>query len=318
MRKPLLAAMLCFAVLPVSGCSPNRKGAAESIDAAIEKLPGVASAEFEYDSGWPKGDERFNLTAVLKDNATPDQAQALGKTFADLVAAKDFSAFDVILEVKYRVVDRINHVPMTSAATIGLPHGDGAGLPAALQEWLSIAQSPAVQSFRMSQADGEGTVEVTVDQNAKDTDLQALAKARPVLYHAQWIVTGGNLTQTDPFAEDYPGVYRVKGMIPDTALRELWGRIVAEVGAAGGVTGETDMSRKEIPTTVEVNFLTSRNREQNLAQAWMVLPLLQKLPQQAKVDFDGALFVIGGCLPGEGGKSTAPLEVELREKYEKC
>ncbi len=318
MRKPFLAALLCCVVLPVSGCSPNRKGAAESIDAAIAQLPGVASADFEYDAGWPKGDERFNLTAVLKENATPAQAQALGQTFADMVAAKDFSAFDVILEVRYRVVDRMNNVPMTSSATVGLDHGDGAGLPAALADWLSIAQSPGVQSFRMSKADGDGAVEITVDPNAKDADLQALAKSRPALDRAEWVVTGGNLTQTDPFAEDYPGVYRVKGMIPDAALRQLWGQIVAEVGAAGGVNGETDMSRKDIPTNVEVNFLTSRNREQNLAQAWMVLPLLQKLPQQAKVDFAGALFVIGGCLQGEEAKSTLPLEVELRQKFEKC
>lgn len=318
MRKSLLASVVCVAVLALPGCAPNRKGAAESIDAAIAALPGVASADFDYDSGWPKGDERFNLTAVLKDNASPDQAQALGAKFADMVAAKDFSAFDVILEVKYRVVDRMNNVPMSSAATVTLDHGIGAGLPAALEEWLSIAQSPGVQSVRLSRTEEQGAIEVTVEQSAKDADLQALAKAHPVLDHAEWAVTGGSLTQTDPFAEDYPGVYRVKGMIPDAALRDVWGKIVAEVGAAGGANGETDMSHKDVPTTVTVNFLTSRDREQNLAQAWMVLPLLQKLPQPAKVDFDGALFTIGGCTAGDAGRSTLPLENELRQKFEKC
>lgn len=317
------AAVLGAAALSLAACAPNREGAAESIDAAVAALPGVASSQFDYDSGWPTGDERFNLTAVLKDNATPDEAQALGATFSDMVAAKGFSVSDVVLEVRYRVVDRMNNVPMTSSATVSLENGNGVGLPAALDEWLGIAQSPGVQSFRLIRADGEGAdgegaVELTVDQDAKDGDLQALTKAHPVLDRARWVVTGGSLTQTDPFAPDYPGVYQVKGMIPDTALRELWSRIVAEVGAAGGANAETDMSLRDIPTTVNVNFLTSRDREQNLAQAWMVLPLLQKLPQPAKVDFDGALFTIGGCTTGQAGRSTLPLEVELRQKFEKC
>jgi hypothetical protein len=316
MRKPYLAAILCLLMLPVAGCAPNRKGAAQSIDDAIAKLPGVASADFDYDSGWPKGDERFTLTAVLHDNATPDQAQAVGKTFADMVKANDFSAFDVALEVKYRVIERLNQVPLTSAATFSIDHGDAGGVPAALKEWLGIAQSPGVQSVRLIRP--EGSLEITVAQDVKDGDLQALAKTYPDLDRAQWAVTGGSFTETEPFAEDFPEVYRVQGMIPDAALRDLWRQIVAEVGAAGEVSAQTDMSHKDVPTTVNVNFLTSRGREQNLAQAWMVLPLLQKLPQQAKVDFDGALFVIGGCLPGEAGRRTMPLEVELRKKFEKC
>jgi len=315
MHKPYLAAMLCLAMLPIAGCAPNRKGAAQSIEDAVAQLPGVASSDVDYDAGWPKGDERFTLTAVLRDSATPDQAQAVGKTFADLVKAKDFAASDVALVVKYRVVDRINRVPQTSSATVSLGRGNGDGLPAALKEWLSIAQSPGVQSARVSRP--EGTVEITVDRDATDGDLSALAKTYPDLDRAQWVLTGGNLTQTKPFAGDYPEVYRVQGMIPDAALREVWKQIVAEVGAAGEVGAQTDMSRKGVPTTVDVNFPTSRDREQDLAQAWMVLPLLQKLPQQAKVDFGGALFVIGGCTPGEAGRSTDQLEVELRQKYDK-
>ncbi len=316
MQKPFLAAMLCLALLPVAGCAPSRKGAAQSINDAVAQLPGVASADFDYGSGWPKGDERFDLTAVLRDDATPEQAQELGKTFADSIAQKDFSADDVALEVKYRVVDRMNRVPSTSSAAISLDHGNGAGVPAALKEWLGIAQSPGVQSVRLNRP--EGAVEITVDQNAKDGDLAALAKTYPDLDHAQWILTGGNLMQTKPFAEDYPEVYRIAGMVPDVALRDLWKKIVAEVGAAGEVSAETDMSRRETPTTVDVNFVTSRDREKNLAQAWMVLPLLEKLPQRAKVDFDGALFTIGGCTPADAGRNPDRLEVELRQKYEKC
>ena len=310
------AAVLCIAAVSLTGCAPNRKGAAQSINDAVAQLPGVASTEFDYDAGWPKGDERFTLTAVLHDNATPEQAQVVGKTFADMVTAKGLSAFDVALEMKYRVVDRMNQVPMTSSATVRLDHGNGDGLPTTLNEWLSIAQSPGVQSVRLSRP--QGTVEITVDQNAKDGDVQALAKAYPDLDRAQWVLTGGNLTATSPFAADYPEVYRVRGLVPDAALRDLWNRIVAEVGSAGEVSAQTDMSHRETPTTVDVNFLTSRDREQNLAQAWMVLPLLEKLPQQAKVDFGGALFVIGGCTPADAGRNPIPLEVELRQKFEKC
>jgi hypothetical protein len=316
MRKPRLAAVLCLAVLPLAGCAPNREGAAQSVDEAIAKLPGVASTTMDYDAGWPKGDERFTLTAVLHDTATPDQAQAVGKTFADLVKANDFSAFDVALEVKYRVVDRMNQVPSTSTATIVLDQGNGEGVPAALKEWLSIAQSPAVQSVRLSRP--EGAVEITVDQNAKDADLQALTKTYPDLDRAQWALTGGSISETSPFAADYPEVYRVQGMIPGAALRDVWKQVVAEVGAAGVVSAQTDMSQKDIPTTVTVNFPTSRDGEQNLAQAWMALPLLQKLPQQTKVDFDGAQFIMGGCTSGGADRSTLALEAELRDKFEKC
>jgi hypothetical protein len=315
MRKTL-AVLLCLALLPIAGCAPNRKGAAESIDAAVAQLPGVASADFDYDAGWPKGDERFGLTAVLRDDATPEQAQTVGKTFADMVTANDFGGFGVTLVVKYRVIDRMNQVPLTSAATLSLDTDGRDEVPAALREWLTIAQSPGVHSVRLSRPDG--AVEITVDPNANDGDLQALAKNHPDLDHAQWVVTGGSLTQTSPFATDYPEVYRVQGTIPDAALRDLWRQIVAEVGAAGEVSARTDLSQKDIPTTVDVNFVTARDREQNLAQAWMVLPLLQKLPQPAKVDFGGALFTIGGCSPADAGRSTDALEIELRQKFEKC
>jgi hypothetical protein len=233
-----------------------------------------------------------------------------------MVTAKGFAGSGVTLEVKYRVIDRMNQVPLTSAATISLDQSDRDGVPAALREWLGIAQSPGVHSVRLSRP--EGTVEITVDPNAKDVELAALVRDHPDLDHAQWVVTGGSLTQTSPFEVDYPEVYRVRGMVPDAALRDLWNRIVGEVGAAGGVNADTDLSHRETPTTVGVNFVTSRDREQNLAQAWMVLPLLAKLPQPAKVDFGGALFTIGGCTPAEPGRNPIPLEVELRQKYEKC
>lgn len=87
-----------------------------------------------------------------------------------------------------------------SSAAISLDQGNGPGLPAALKEWPSIAQSPGVQSARLNRP--EGTVEITVDQDAKDGDLAALAKTYPDLDHAQWILAGGNLMQTKPFAAD--------------------------------------------------------------------------------------------------------------------
>ena len=50
----------------------------------------------------------------------------------------------------------------------------------------------------------------------------------------------------------------------------------------------------------------------------MVLPLLEKLPSPVKVDFDGAVFVIGGCSEPGPGHTSSDLEAELRGKYEKC
>lgn len=294
-----------------AACAPGRERAAESIDAAIAAMPGVASSTSEYDSGWPRGNERFGLTAVLRDNATPDQARALGKAFADRVNT-DLAGLDAEFEVKYRVVDRVNGVPLTSAA--GFDNPDGAA--ERLQEWLAVAQSPGVQSTRFSGRDG--TVAVTVEQSATDTDLQNLVAAHPGLDQAEWVVVGGSPAETSIYSDTFPEVYRVRGRIPDASLREVWTRIVAEVGGTGQITAETDMARKDIPTTVELNFPTSRDNEQGIAQAWMALPLLAKLPQPSRVDFDGAVFIIGGCSPREPNRNAEPLEAELRQKYEKC
>lgn len=312
-----MAAAASLALTLVAGCAADRRGDVDSINAAITQLPGVASSAPAYDSGWRRGDRHFGLTAVLRDDATPQQAQAIGATFTDLVNARDFSAFEVDLEVKYRVVDAMNHVPLTSSAAFALGEADSptsAVVSDSLREWLDIARSPGVQSARLGERVG-----VTIDQAATDGDLQTLLKNHPDLDSATWTVVGGSLRQVSINDPDYPEAYDVVGMLPDETLRALWGRIVAEVGAAGEVSAKTDMAQKDPakpPTTVNVNFPTSRDREQNLAQAWMALPLLEKMPLPARVDFDGAVFVIGGC--SATGPGSSALETELRHKYEKC
>jgi hypothetical protein len=249
---------------------------------------------------------------VLRDGATPEQAKAVGATFADQVSAKDFSGFEVGLIVQYRVVGTMNHVPLTSSAAFAFTDANRPDNQTAdsLAEWLAVAQSPGVQSARFGERVG-----ITVDQSATDGDLQALVRNDPGLDRATWTLIGGSLRQVSPNDPEYPEAYDVTGMLPDAALRQLWRDIVAEVGAVGEVKAETDMARGQNPTTVTVNFRTARAREQNLAQAWMVLPLLEKLPQPAKVDFDGAVFTFGGCSPPGAGSD---LEKELRQKYEKC
>jgi hypothetical protein len=311
------AVVAVLAMMVLAGCVSSRERAADSITDAITPMPGVASAEMEYDAGWRRGDQQFGLTAVLHNDATPAQARAVGEKFTDLVEAADFSAFEVDLAVKYRVIDIMNQVPLTSSArfTVG-----GTNPPAAdgLREWLEIAQSPGVQSVRLNPPEPVG---ITIDPVATDRDLQALLKAHPDLNSATWTVVGGSPREVSRNAPDYPEVYQVIGMLPDAGLRSLWGQIVAEVGAAGGVSAKTDVAQKDLaapPTVVDVNFPTSRDREQNLAQAWMVLPLLAKLPLPAKVDFDGAVFVIGGCSSPASRNSSSGTEAELRRKSEKC
>lgn len=295
----------------LAGCSPGRGGTAESIAAAVAQLPGVASSTFDYESGWPRGDEHFTLTAVLRDNATPDQAYALGKTFSDRVKAQDFTGFERTLVVKYRVTDRMNDVPLSTVATFTDPDA----VAESLRGWLAVAQSPGIQSVTYTQSDQ--AMDITVAPDATDAALRELARAQPDVDRAEWLVVGGSLTETSPFAADHPEVYRVRGRIPDAALRDLWVRIVAEVGAAGVIAASTDSAR-DIPTAVDLNFPTARDREQNLAQAWMVLPLLQKLPLPATVNFDGAVFVMGGCSDPDPSRNVSPTEVELRRKYETC
>lgn len=314
MKAAVLVASLAVASLTfasLAGCADHR-GDADAVNTAITHLPGVASSEVDYDSGWRRGDQRLRLTTVLADGAAPEQAKAVGATFVEAMNTKDFTGADVGLEVRYRVVDAMNHVPLTSSATFAFtdahrPDGQTAD---SLREWLAVAQSPGVQSARFGERVG-----ITVDQAATDGDLPALVRSHPGLDRATWTLVGGSPRQVSPNTPDYPEAYDVTGMVPNVALGRLWRDIVAEVGAAGEVRAETDTARAPNPTTVTLNFATPRDREENLGQAWMVLPLLEKLPQPAKVDFDGALFVFGGCsAPGTG----SDLETELRQKYEKC
>lgn len=231
------------------------------------------------------------------------------------MSIKDFSGLNVGLTVEYRVVDAINHVPLTSSAEYGFTDGERptGQVADSLKEWLAVAQSPGVQSVRVGERVG-----ITVDQAATDGDLQALVRNHPMAGRATWSLVGGSLGVVSPNDPDFPEEYDVTGMVPDAAMRKLWRDIVAEVGAVGGVRADTDTARTPNPTIVTVNFLTPREREQNLAQAWMVLPLLEKLPQPAKVDFAGAVFVFGGCSAPGGGNASSDLETELRRKYEKC
>lgn len=310
------AVILGIATLSLSGCAPDRQGAAEAIDAAVAQLPGVGSSTFNYESGWPKGDERFALTAVMRDNATPDQAAAVGETLSERLTESGLATSDVTLEVKYRVQDRMNNIPLSSIAMFAV---DPAGRPAmadGLHEWLAIAQSPGVQSVRLNRPGN--AVDITIATDATDSGLAALVAAHPDARGAEWIVVGGSITETSIYAAGHPEAYRVKGTIPDATLRDTWTRIVGEVGATGQITAETDMSRTDVRTTVDLNFPTSRDNEQGIAQAWLAIPLMEKLPQPARVDFDGATFMLGGCSAAEPDRTSPPLETELRQKYEKC
>lgn len=314
MKAAIAAGSLTLVLL--AGCAADRSGDVQAIDAAIGQLPGVASSTTDYDAGWRRGDQRFGLTAVLRDEATPAQAAAVGSTFTDLVESKDFSAVAVELVVKYRVVATMNRVPLTSSATFVFGQENRpTRISDSLREWLEIVRSPGVQSARLGEPGP--AFGITVGQGATDGDLQTLRRTHPKLDTATWTVVGGSIKEVATNEPDYPETYDVTGMVPDESLRKLWRDIVAEVGSAGEVAAKTDMGTSP-PTTVTVNFPTSRDREQNLAQAWMVLPLLEKLPQPARVDFAGAVFLIGGCSKADSGPASSELEAELRRKYEKC
>jgi hypothetical protein len=305
----------------VAGCSAP--GPAQNISSSIEQLPGVASSSISYDTTWWGAAHNVRLTTVLADSATPEQAQAVGQAFTES-AGRDLADSDVDFTVDYRVVDR-EHPPLTSTANFRFAGPDRPATQTvtdALREWLTVAQSPGVQSAVFDQPPaGPRAVRITVDRGAKDAELQALVRDHPDLATATWAVVGGSLTEASPLAADYPEVYTVTGMVPDERLRELWRHIVSSLGETGIASADTDMSRvadKLPPTNVVVNFPSSRNREQSVATAWLMLPLLQGLPQPAKVDFNGDMFTMGGCSGPDDAVSGSHRQAELRSKFERC
>lgn len=305
----------------ITGCSTNR--AAESLNSTITGLPGVATSTTTYDPAWWKNEHPLGLSVVLERNASPEQAQALGRTLTELMNGKDFADSTAItLAVDYRVIDGAGSVPVTSTARFAFGPGDRpTTLPETLREWLTVAQAPGVQSAGVNQplSEDDSEFRVTVDNAATDDDLQALVRNHPELESATWAVVAGSPTQASVHAEDHPEVYRLTGMVPDAKLRERWSEIVAKLGGAGEVVARTDMGRNDgPPTTVNVNFPTSLNREQSVAQTWMMLPLLEGLPQPAKVNVHGDMFTMGGCSGADAPSARSDFEKELRQKFERC
>lgn len=314
------ATVLVLAAALLAGCSNSQ--VAQTLNSRIEQQPGVASSTTSYDPAWWKNDHPLDLTVVLDRNATPEQAAALGSTMTELLSGKDFTDCVITLAVDYRVIDGAGSLPVTSTARWAFGPGDRpTTLSESLREWLTVAQSPGVQSAGVSQppSDVDSAFRVTVDNAANDPDLQALVRNHPELEAATWVVIAGTPTQASVHAEDHPEVYRLTGMVPDAKLRERWSEIVAKLGGAGEVAARTDLARKDgPPTRVDVNFPTSLNREQSLAQAWMMLPLLAGLPQPAKVNFNGDMFTMGGCSGPDAQSTRSDLEKELRAKFERC
>lgn len=317
------AAALALTATVIAGCSGQ--GSAQTLGRSIEQMPGVISSTVSYDTTWWGAARDVRLTTVLANTATAEQAGAVGKAFTESAGSADL---DVDLTVDYRVVDR-DRPPLTSTANFRFAGPDRPTVQTvtdALREWLTIAQSPGVQSVGFDQPRpggpaGSRAVRITVERGAKDDELQALVRDHPDLATATWTVVGGSLTSASPLAADYPEVYTVTGMVPDERLRELWRRIVSSLGETGIAAADTDMSRvasKLPPTNVVVNFPSSRNREQSVATAWLMLPLLQGLPQPARIDFNGDIFTMGGCSGADDSSSGSKRQAELRTKFERC
>ncbi|WP_313675994.1 hypothetical protein [Mycolicibacterium sp.] len=324
-RSVYWAAALTLTATVLAGCSGQ--GSVQTLGRSIEQMPGVISSTVSYDTTWWGAARNVRLTTVLANAATADQAEAIGKAFAES-AGSDLADVDVDLTVDYRVVER-ERPPLTSTANFHFAGPDRPtvqGVTEALREWLTVAKSSGVQSVGFEQPAAGGpagsrAVRITVARGAKDTELQALVRDHPDLATATWTVVGGSLTEASPLAADYPEVYTVTGMVPDERLRELWRRIVSSLGENGIAAADTDMSRvasKLPPTNVVVNFPSSRNREQSVATAWLMLPLLQGLPQPARVDFNGDLFTMGGCSGADDSSSGSARQAELRTKFERC
>lgn len=295
------AALAVLCAVTLAACGTGRQEA-QSIATAIRQLPGVASAESDYQSGWT-GASRLALTVVLDPTATPPQGAELGRTVTELLDRNGFTGAHATLTVDY---------PATVAKSSARFSFDGppSAVSDALGEWLDIARSAGVASVNW--VDG---LQVTVGPAATDGDLRGIAQKRP---NVTWILIGLVDPLDSASRADLHETYEVRGMVPDQKLRDRWNQIVAELGAVGQVNARSQVGANP-PTDVTVNIPTAYgDRSQSLAQAWMTFPLLQGLPLPARVEFGGDVFTIGGCTPVDPAHAASNLEAELRQKFERC
>jgi hypothetical protein len=340
-RLSRAAIAITVAVIALGACGfPDRREAADAIGDAVRRLPGVADERVRYDTSFDGG-AHVSLDVTMTDQATADQAAAVGRTVVDGIHAGGFEQFEVTLDVTgqrdAKTNDRLTH----SHAGFTFP-ARGADDPSTdevagdLALWAQLAASPAltaVQIQRSSAAavDGRG-VAVAVRPDAADADLAALTAAHPEVATARWLVE-----YAAPNPVDSPRTFaRIGGGFPDTRLRDVWARIVELVGPRGAATIDAVAPPAPGPPHTEAELsidvwdadggpIPDEVKAQRFGgAARSVLQLLAKLgPTPVAVHLTAdpaqdARVVVGGCSPPAPSGAPTSLEVELRRTFERC
>lgn len=337
-----LGAVAVLAALALTSCGfPDRHDAADSISKAIRAMPGVINTDGRYDTSFAGG-AHYYLTVTLSGASSDEQGAAVARTFVKQIIDADFKHFDVKLDLEYQ---RPGAGDATSRLEVNYAFDDDVhtGLSAdAVAEgtawWLDIARSPAIAGVSVSlpldnsYADVNPPLRVALSVDADDVSLAALIRHHPQLNSAIWTV---GLPSPKPHAQ--PRSYDSRGRFPDHRSRQVWQRLVDQVGPFDTATATTQIPPKNgrTPTTVKIALTFDHGRENDLERvARDVTPLLTELPGPVRFQLNTRVMdpasgnvvdqdltvTVGGCTQdGESqGDNHPALEAELRHAYERC
>jgi hypothetical protein len=328
-----------------AGCGfPDRHRVAEAIEEHLRSMPGVVSAERNYDTSFDGG-AHYYQDVEIAPNATAAQASAVAHYFAERVAASDFASFDVTLTLTH---NRFGSKPLGGPSTFELRYGfsqppvvpDSTSVPIVTHDvdvWMQASLNSQVSSVRWDLPDHpytktpSPTVGIAVD--ADDAALKSLRDRLPQLGGATWQVI-----LPSPYR---PVRYTSLGRLPSAANRQAWQRIVAGLPNRSDASAET---RSQTPagqpvTTVTISMIGFETNEELSRAAYAAAEQVKNLPLPARLIFgdptvqdDGGKplplpidLVVGGCSgppdrsrPAGKSEEFASIQAALRRNYETC
>ncbi|WP_148223322.1 hypothetical protein [Segniliparus rotundus] len=318
-------------IVCLGGCDyPDRRSEANSVGATVRALPGVASADVRYDTSFDGG-AHFDLDVKLADNASAAQAAAMGRVFVDRMRASELDQFDVTLNVQYRFTSSTANEPARgSSATLKFneranpPNGpSGAETSDSLALWLTVAQSPFFFGVGMTQPTFEGPdssrdmfIELPFDTD--DATISDFIHEHPGLDTATWVTT-----IPDWEAGLRPAAYKLRGEFPDKHRRELWKKLLKQLGASDKIDLEIDAIKApagRAPVYLEIIDHSSKEKVPQVARsvAAAALGFGDIVDLRFGSEYGRIELVEGVCEQPQPSKLLADLENELRQQYKHC
>ncbi|MBP2452987.1 hypothetical protein [Mycolicibacterium lutetiense] len=302
----------------------GHKSAVEAIAGQLKSMPGISSVDLGYTNNISSG-EQIRLTAEVASSATPEQAGAAARMFAEQGLHRRLDrANSAELALTYPLgLTRPNYyLRSDSSANISVESGlDGMLVADTVATWLSAARAPIVESVLTTPTWGEtDSFDTTVALRPETTAAQAeaLQQQLPGLSDATWEINAFDEPNTRP------NIFRTNPGPPTAKVLTLWQQVSDAVAPYGHVSGVSNGPGQRVPgTSVEVELPTGRGAEpdqQRIAHA--VAALLSQFGQPVTLESHagaGPIEVqIGGCFQHEPQHRRLALELELAAQYEKC